>query len=750
MTPPHRPLILATALLALPVWAQDDAEPPTDALPDVTVKSRRLFEPGTDTDASIAALGASVLGDTQLAPRRAASPDTASLLQGFPGISLQGAGGVSSLPALRGLADERLRVQVDEMDFLAACANHMNPVLSYIDPAQVGRVRVFAGVTPVSVGGDSIGGTIQIESALPEFAEPGQAARVSGSIGGGYRSNGKGWSGSASASHATEQLQLHYEGAAADADNYRAARAFKPAEPGREGGPVIAGDVVASTSFRTQNHKLGAAWRQGLHLVQADLGWQDIGFQGFPNQRMDMTSNRSTQFNLRYTGQYDWGDLKLRGWHQKVRHRMDMGDDRHSYGTGMPMNTSAATRGAAAQANWLASERDTVRLGAELQHYTLYDWWPPVGGTGAMAPNIFWNIDYGRRNKADAFAEWERRWDRRWVTLIGLRHTRVMTDTGPVQGYSTLPTWADDAAAFNALARKRTDANWDFTALTSFTPNAGSSFEAGLARKTRSPSLYQRYPWSTNTMAAGMNNYLGDGNGYLGNPDLKPEVAHTLSFSADWHQANPDPDWGLKATAHLTHIRDYIDAERCPASQCRSTGNDATDQFVLLRYANHDARLYGLEVTGHWMFAKSERFGRFTLAGSLNWLRGKNLTTGEGLYNTMPPNLSLSLEHRIAVAGGAWTTALDWQGVQAKTRLSSVRNEIRTPGYGLLGLRASYEVKNLRFDFGVENLLNKAYALPLGGAYVGQGRSMMLNTVPWGIAVPGRGRSFYLAMNAKF
>ena len=41
-------------------------------------------------------------------------------------------------------------------------------------------------------------------------------------------------------------------------------------------------------------------------------------------------------------------------------------------------------------------------------------------------------------------------------------------------------------------------------------------------------------------------------------------------------------------------------------------------------------------------------------------------------------------------------------------------------------------------------------ALPLGGAYVGQGSSMMLNTVPWGVAVPGHGRSVYVGFNYKF
>ena len=65
-------------------------------------------------------------------------------------------------------------------------------------------------------------------------------------------------------------------------------------------------------------------------------------------------------------------------------------------------------------------------------------------------------------------------------------------------------------------------------------------FEAGYARKTRSPNLYERYAWSTNPMAALMNNFVGDGNGYVGDIDLKPEVAHTFSASVDLHDADEE------------------------------------------------------------------------------------------------------------------------------------------------------------------------------------------------------------------
>ena len=57
-------------------------------------------------------------------------------------------------------------------------------------------------------------------------------------------------------------------------------------------------------------------------------------------------------------------------------------------------------------------------------------------------------------------------------------------------------------------------------------------------------------------------------------------------------------------------------------------------------------------------------------------------------------------------------------------------------------------------DFGVENLFDKFYYLPLGGAYVGQGTTMTANPVGavprWGNAVPGMGRSIYAGVNVRF
>ncbi len=129
-----RPLVAAMAVaFSSTAVGQTATAQTTPVLDDVVVSASRP-QPLPD---------ASTVSNSQVAPLRAATSDTASLLRDVPGVSLYGAGGVSSLPSIHGLADDRLRVTVDGMDLIASCPNHMNPPLSYLDPTNVGSLKVY-------------------------------------------------------------------------------------------------------------------------------------------------------------------------------------------------------------------------------------------------------------------------------------------------------------------------------------------------------------------------------------------------------------------------------------------------------------------------------------------------------------------------------------------------------------------------------------------------------------------------------
>ncbi|HQS82576.1 MAG TPA: TonB-dependent receptor [Thiobacillus sp.] len=757
----RKPLSLAVSLALSAMWAHaaaQEASPDTPLMTVIVVGSQPA-----DVDLNSVTLDADAL-----LPMRAATSDTAALLRDIPGVSVTGAGGVSSLPSIRGLADDRLRIKVDGMDLIAACPNHMNPALSYIDPTRVDSIKVYAGITPVSVGGDSIGGTILVESAKPLFAKPGEGVLTQGEFGAFYRSNGDAMGANLSATLAGENLSVTYTGSTAQSDNYTAGDDFKTTTATGRPGHTLPLDEVGSTAYKSINHALGFALRNDGHVFDLKLAHQKVPYENFPNQRMDMTDNTSNQVNLGYTGDYQWGTLKARVYHETTEHEMDFGDDkRFWYGSasnspvpgtpcsplgpscaaGMPMDTEGKTTGMSVNAELPLSARDTLRVGTEFQAYRLDDWWTASGAM--MWPGTFLNINDGQRDRYAVFGEWEAKINPQWTSLLGLRHETVRMDAGDVTGYKTALATAPmpgmdvgsqiaDAAAFNALDRDTTDRNWDLTALARYEPNTTHAYEIGVAQKTRSPNLYERYTWSSWTMAAVMNNFVGDGNGYVGNLDLEPEVARTLSFAADWHDAGKK-SWGVRVAPYYTHVQDYIDAT-CNTASCPD------DQFNVLKYVNQSARLLGVDLSGHFLAARSAAYGDFTVRGVVNYTRGENRDTGDKLYNIMPLNAKLALTQK----RGRLTNTLEGQFVAAKNDVSDIRNEIETAGYSLFNLRSSYEWKQVRLDVGIDNLFDKGYALPLGGAYVGQGTTMSINGVPWGIAVPGPGRSFYAGLNVKF
>lgn len=760
------PLLIAASLLPVTVSAED-------AIPLMTVVV-------TGTPEAVVPFGVEVENLQSLRP---ATSDSASLLRDVPGVSLYGSGGVSSLPSIHGLADDRLRIKVDGMDLISACPNHMNPALSYLDPSQVGTIEVYAGIAPVSVGGDSIGGSIIAETAAPEFAAPGQASLVKGEVGVFYRSNGNARGGNAAATYATESFNISYTGAIAQSDNYDAGGDFKDSlfvagtDPGFTGHPghTLPLDEVGSTAYDTRNHTLGLAFRGGEHLVEVKFGLQDLPEQLWPNQRMDMLGNDQKRVNLRYLGDLDWGKLEARVYHEDVDHFMDFGADKKywykastptydgtpcggpsaSCAAGMPMYTASTNTGAIVKGDINLTQLDLLRVGTEYQRYRLDDWWPASGA--GMWPNTFWNVNDGERDRMALFGEWEKQYSPQWLTLAGLRYERVAMDAGDVHGYnlSTFPTavaassgnQTRDAANFNNADHSKTDNNWDMTVLARYTPDATRDIEFGFAHKTRSPNLHERYTWSTWQMAALMVNWAGDGNGYIGNLDLEPEQANTVSATFDWHAT--DRHWEFKATPYYTHVSDYIDAVQWNATTNAPSTTLVTDQFTVLKFVNQSARLYGIDLSGKMPLAKND-MGEFGLNGLLNYTKGENRDTGDGLYNIMPLNAKLALTQK----RGGWDNAAELVMVSRKDDVSEMRNEMETPGYALVNLRGSYSWKKVRVDFGVENVFDRLYYHPLGGAYLGQGTTMTTQavaTVPqWGTPVPGMGRSIYTALNIQF
>lgn len=638
------------------------------------------------------------------------SGDTASLLADLPGVSVYQTGGSASLPAIHGMADDRIKITVDGVAATAACPNHMNAPLSYIDSTKVGTIEVMAGITPVSAGGDSIAGTIAVKTKDPVFAGTGEVA-VNGEIAGFYRSNSQSHGGSLNATAANDTISFNYSGYAEKADNYRTGD----------------GKTVKGTLYQQQNHQATLAYKLSDGYAALKVAKTNVDFMGFPNQYMDMLGNESTSANLIYKGKAGALLIDANAYHQNVDHYMNK---ILSERTGnMPMYTEAKESGANIAATLPYSSAQTFKFGAEYNRFRLNDWWPAdtVNNMAGMNPNTFWSINDGKRDRLGIFAEAQSQWSDKLSTNMGVRYNRIAMDTGDVVGYNSTNNDPVDQPGFNAANRKKTDDNIDVTAVAKYEYDATMDLEFGFARKTRSPNLYERFAWAGNAlintgpsayptdpktgmrmvnpilMDMRMINWFGDANGYVGNLNLDPETAHTISATLALHDA-PQKEWAVKFTPYFTKVKNFIDIDAGHAYT-------AADGRRYFQFVNTDAHLFGADLSGYMTLWDNAENGKGILRGNAGVTRGFR-DNGGSLYHMMPVHAKVSFD-RIS---GPWSNGIDLKAVASKKAVDTLRKEPETAGYAIVDLRTGYAwTKQLNMDFSVTNLFDKAYALPLGG-----------------------------------
>ena len=533
---------------------------------------------------------------------------------------------------------------------------------------------------------------------------------------------------------------------------------------------------MLSTSFISENHAVTLGYQNEGHLFTFRGAFQNIPYQGFPNKRMDMIRNRSYTLDANYKGAYAWGTLDAHiYWHQ-VFHKMGFLEDR--FYLNHPMIALGRDFGYSVRAEIPYSEQDLFRIGNEFHGFRLQDYWPSdlTGFPGALSrPFAQININGGQRNRIGTYAEWERRWTPQWSSLIGLRNDVVWMATGPGRSYTPFTFANPNVIAvnlFNAKNRARTDVNFDMTALGRYQHEPGSLYEFGYSRKTRSPNLYERYAWPMFSPFTAMFNWFGDGNGYTGNVNLKPEVAHNVAITGAWRDMSGANNWEARISPFYTYVENYIDGARTGGT-FNSFPVANSYIFQIMQFRNYKAELYGVDGSGRIKLHESPEYGRLQAVGVVSFVYGRNLDIGnpqyclpgngfcsvasflvkkgDGLWNLMPANARIALEHQI----GGLSMAAETQLVAPKDHVSANKGEFRTPAYALLNLRAAYEWSNMRIDLGVDNLANALYSLPLGGFDLSNysynafayGRNAGLASVR---QAPGMGRNFYAGLTAKF
>ncbi len=559
---------------------------------------------------------------------RARSRNTAELLGNTPGVSLRENGQLASIPFLHGLGDERAKLVVDGMTLSSSCPNHMNPPLSSISPSNAAKITVMTGITPVSLGGDSIGGTVSVDSQPPVFAGPGERLHSETVASGFYRSNGEYYGGSFAEWVTGHKLGIGYSGSWATNSDYA------------DG----SGHRITSTYAQTTDHTVTLAAQGAHNLLVLEGSLHHTPYEGFVNAQMDLVRNYAESLNLHYRRNFGQGVLDARVYWQGSWHSMNIGRDKSTFpmAMGMPMNTHGKDLGYSVKVELPLSARHTLGAGNELHRFVLDD-------------HLARGCRHGADDGPQSLCQHQRRPPHQAGQVCrsrpasgirnGPRSSACATiPSGPMpvrcEGYSAM-MYAADADAFNALNRAHADVDLDATALARYEPKHFQHLRVWLrAQDPRAQPIralcvvdqhdgqrHDRLVWRRQLLCGQRSPQAGD-------------CAHRKRHG-NLARPRSATHWEIKVTPYMTYIQSYVDVDTLAiATYGMST-------FAQLRFANHNARIYGSDLSGNGSLWSSARFGQGKISGIAGWLHGERLDTQTGLYQMMPLDLRVAFDEEL-------------------------------------------------------------------------------------------------------
>ncbi|MEN0107054.1 MAG: TonB-dependent receptor [Pseudomonas sp.] len=196
---------------------------------------------------------------------------------------------------------------------------------------------------------------------------------------------------------------------------------------------------------------------------------------------------------------------------------------------------------------------------------------------------------------------------------------------------------------------------------------------------------------------------------FKGNADLSPE--HSKNVELQLRGEHWDTRWSVAAYRNV--VRDLI------SNQPISAGS-----YIYQPINLNKARLQGIELT-----LEREVLG-WQASANANWLDARDRETGHTLQRRAKRTLNLDIDRSFGKLG----LGAGWQAVSGS--YDNADNTRELPGYGLLGLRSSWQANGeLKLTFKVDNLLDKDYSrayYSYDGAYYGyreEGRAATVGLV---------------------
>ena len=696
-------LLAGCTLVAAPPALAEQSNPPEpqeDRLTDTIIVTARRH----DTIAS----------DAVAAPRQIALPaDAAAIAARVAGADIFGNGALSGQLSYRGLAGERVLGRVNGQRFASGGPNAMDPPLHYAPSILVERIDVARGVAPVAEG-PSLGGAINAQLVETQFTGSASLApqmRAAAQ----YRSVDNSYAVGGLAALANDTWRIGILASREQGEDYR-----------------FPGGTAVGTAFERNLYGVHAGFRTGAGELFVEYRRSETDPSGNPPFALDMVYFNTDFVQGGYRGEVaeDVG-LSVRLGHVAVRHLMDNQTLRQ------PAAAPAQARASFADADTMTAEaslrfggaRAYLEVGADAE---IAD--RRVTITNPANPAFFIESQPDvQAERLGAYLQWRGSVGAAQFELGG-RVDRTEQSVGVPQLGAAVPMGPRGlAAAFVASGRRADDTTFDAAARV-WIEGGALVPRLTLARKTRSPSVLERFAWLPTEASFG----LADGNIYVGNQALEPEVAWIAEAGFDW-----ETDWlTLRPTLFYRRVDGFIQGTpfdatpgvvNTPVEMVASMSGDPTP----LMFRNTDAELYGADLD-----VVVRPAAAIELAGTASFVRGARRDIADDLYRIPPANLRLSATW----ATGALSLGAEVFAAADQHRVSQTNGELPGKGYATLGLFARYGLgTGLALEAGVENLLDERYAPHLAG------RSRVgASDVPVGERLPGPGRGVWVRLTAQF
>lgn len=550
----------------------------------------------------------------------------------------------------------------------------------YIEPELLKQVTVIRGPVSNAYGTGAIGGVVAFETkSASDFLRDGETWALSEK--GRYESNGKGYLSSTTGAYQfNENIDIIGNIVWRDSSEYKDGNGTPVRFTGEE---AVSG--YSKMTFRpAEGHevKLSAVAQNYDDIVSAASGSNNINVTRYDAD----TTVRNYTANYTYKpDDNDLWDFSTTAYHAATRAEQRqivgsaVGSMRYYDVTTSGMNVRNASR----FEGWGMSH--TLTYGGD---YSL------MNGDSVDA-----NFGKGDQRAYGTFLQWEGKYDT-WLDLIGaLRYDGYQLDgmSKPAPGNPSHPV---------SLEGER----WSPRLTVGVTPLEGIQFYGTYAEGYRTPHMQDVFRQNG-----------AHGAGYEPNLTLKPEVAKTWEAGINLkHDGVFTGDDLVRAKVNVFHTKvdDYIDTV--------AAGGVTTSRNV------GTALLKGIELEGVYDYG----IGFVNLAASFTDAKMHDgPTAGATLSNTPLDNVSLTLGFR--ALEDRLVYGVQYQSLGEVTRVLSTGPKFY-PRTDLVNVFANWDVNdNLKLDFGVDNIFDKAYTDPQTG---------------WGtnpLSEQGKGRTFKIALTGR-